>query len=555
MVCTYIFQVPLDLNEFRTNDTDALPLLHFILQVHDNILAYDGHMISFLSLVIGNVYATPYFATNADGLDCTLKSSSGEKAGEMFPRQAAAALFKACKMGYVTVVKGMLAAGTDVNQCDGHHQSPLMHASTRGKIDSIDVIDALVSHGADVSFVNKKNQTSLLLACKKKEWGAAVVLYQHIMATEAAKSTEQRCIIDKAFQIALQHHGIKYLQYVAENDRRAYVTLVSKLSFSDACTHDYDLVVKHHVRHHNCRQKELVDAVKIAHSNNQSDVLNILMPHLTNSSVSELITHAYQQAHCSFALKLFESRAYHSTLPCPGISITDACKARQVDVVEFLVEHGKDVNNAADELGYCLKYLPDDADTLLHVLEASAGNDDMYSPAKVDISLSAANDHNCHPPLVYACMQGDISVVKLLLQHGADVNIHSDETPLTAACKHGHSDVVDILLHNTPSPRICQTNMYGMTPLQVAVKYHRGAIVRGLVDMYGDPNTCEAPDTKFIEVTLMSQSDRVKSLSIVKLQTISQYITNIVPEQPNWNMYLEPIKTENAGTPLTVAAF
>ena len=551
MVCTYIFQVPLDLNEFCTSDADALPLLHFILQIHDNILAYDWGMISFLSDVIRN--ANPYFATSADGLDCTLKSSSGQKAGEMFPRQATAVLFQACEKGYyANVVKGMLVAGTVANQCDEHDQSPLMRASRCGYKR---VIDVLVNHGADVSFVNKKNQTSLLLACENKMWDTAVALYQHIMATQAGMSTEQRCHINQAFQIALQHHGSKYLQHVAEKDHSAYDILVSKLSLSDTCKHGYDLVVKHHALH-KFNQNHIVNAVKIAHSNNQSGVLNTLIPHLTKISVSELITHAYQQSHYRFAHELFESCTDQSALPCPDISITDACKARQADLVEFLIKHGKDVNNAGDELGYHLKYLPDDVDTLLHVLKASAEDDNMYSPAKVGISLRAVNDHNCHPPLVYACMLGDTSIVKLLLQHGADVSIHSDETPLTAACKHGHSDVVDILLHNTRSPRICQTNMYGMTPLQVAVKYHEGVIARRLIDIYeADPNACTAPDTEFIEVTLMPQGHRLKSLSVVKRQVVSQYITNIVPEQPNWNIYLEPIKTENVRTPLIVVAF
>ena len=85
------------------------------------------------------------------------------------------------------------------------------------------------------------------------------------------------------------------------------------------------------------------------------------MPHLTNSSVSELITHAYQQDQYSFAHELFQLCTDNSTLPCPSISITDACKAKQVDVVEFLIKHKKDVNKAADELGYLLKYVPDDA--------------------------------------------------------------------------------------------------------------------------------------------------------------------------------------------------
>ena len=547
-ICTYIFQVPLDLNEFRTNDADALPFLHFILQLNDNKINKLDLMF-FLKSVTGN--PTPSFERNADGLDYTLKSSSGQKAGEMFPKQATEVLCMACQWGKVTVVKGMLAAGTDINQCDEDDQSPLILASKRGVTD---VIDVLVNHGADVNFVNEENKTSLLLACENKWWDAAVALYQHIMASKDKKSKEQCSYSGKAFQIAMKHHGIKYLQHVAANDRRACDFLVSKLLFPDACKHGYDLVVTHHAQYQNHSQNYIIDGVKIAYSNNQSVVIHALMPHLTNSSVSELITDAYQQAQYRFAHELFESCTDHSALPCPDISITDACKARQVDLVEFLIEHGKDVNKPADELGYLLKYVPDDAQTLLHVWKASGEDnqpdDDTYSPAKVGLSLIDMNDHNCHPPLVYACVQGDTSIVKLLLQSGADVNICSDETPLTAACRYGHSEVVDILLHNRLNSSICQTNMYGMTPLQVAVKYHQGVIARRLIEVYGaDPRACKAPEAELIKVTLMPQRDVMTSLSVVKLQGVSQCITNIVPEQQI------TIKTEDVGTLPIVAAF
>ena len=63
------------------------------------------------------------------------------------------------------------------------------------------------------------------------------------MKVEADIPAEQRGNTDAAFQIALQRHGVKYLQYVADNDCRAYETLISRLSFTDACKHGYDLVV------------------------------------------------------------------------------------------------------------------------------------------------------------------------------------------------------------------------------------------------------------------------------------------------------------------------
>ena len=407
----YVFQVPLDLNEFRTNHADALPLVHFMLSTNRDGISD--------SLRWSNVE----FVINL-GLDCTLKSSSGQKAGEMFPSPATEVLCQACLSGSLTVVRWILDAGTNINQCDKHGQSALMHASREGHID---VINVLVSRGASVSYVNKQNKTSLLLACERNEWDAAVVLYQHTMKAGADITTKQCSSNDDAFQIALQHNAVRYLQYVAENDRLVYDKLVSKFSLSDACKEGYDLVVKHHALDHNLSQNCIVDAVKIACSNNQSVVIHALLPHLTNSSVSELIAYVYQQGQYSFAHELFESCTDHNTLPCPDVSIIDACEVRQLDLVEYLIKHGKDVNKAADELGYLIKYVPDDARTLLHILNDSAEDrktkDDVYSPIKEGATLSAENDHNCHPPLIYACMQGDTSVVKLLLQHGADVNI------------------------------------------------------------------------------------------------------------------------------------
>ena len=554
-------QVAMDLNEFRTNDVDALPILHFILHITDGGAWNPSTGPSAIVIFVSNLITKNSFFINSNptyGLDCTLQDSSGQKAGETFPRQATKLLCAACFEGVVKVVKGLLAAGTAINMCDRYGKSPLMYASIGGKID---VINVLVSHGADVRYVNKEDKTSLVLACENKQWHAAILLYQHIIEAEADMPADKHSNHDDAFQIALRLHGVSYLQYVAENDQDAYDTLVSKVQLSDACKYGCDLVVKHRMLHLNYGQSLLTDAVKIACCNNQSVVLHAIMPHLTNSSVSELITHAYQHSQCTFAHDLFMLITDHNTLPCPGISVSDACKARQLDLVEFLIKHGTDVNKAADEVGYLLKYVPEDAHTLLHVwnfsVEENQRGNDMFSPVKVATSLCSMNDHNCHPPLVYACMQGDIAIVKLLLQHGADVNICSDETPLTAASKHGHEKVVDILLHNIPKPSICQTNMYGLTPLQVAVKHHQGVIARRLIDNYkADPNAYKAPDTEFIEVILMEQRGLRKSFSCVKFQAIMEDITNILSEQYNcWKIFLDPKKIEDAGTPPVVAAF
>ena len=417
-----MLQTPVDLNSFRTNTPDALPLLHFILHTADLVPTNRKAFMQFLHKVITN--PNPLFKANpADGLDCTLQSSSGQKAGEMFPKQAVLVLCWACGIGDMRVVNGMLAAETDVNQCDESDLSPLMHASQVG---NANVILTLVSHGADVNLINN-DQSCLLLACENKQWEAAKVLYQYVCDAdmppedfdtesllfnmmlrniylyqlnmrsdadrkdfETKQNTCSRLTInDKAFVTAIEYHGVAYTQYVAKFNPRAYAILSKGVSLSDTCRYGYDLMVEHHTRHEYLTQNDLINAVKVACANNQLVVLPILLPYLNSTSVSTLITHAYQQGHYHFGNALFQSCKDQNTLPCPDVSITDACKANNIDSVKFLIKRGKDVNAAADQLGFVLKYTPTDKTTLVCVLSSpvepdTASNAEQNSTTDVD---------------------------------------------------------------------------------------------------------------------------------------------------------------------------
>ena len=376
----------MDLNSFRTNTPDALPLLHFILHTADLVSTNRNAFMQFLHKVITN--PNPLFKANpSDGLDCTLQSSSGQNAGEMFPNQAVLVLCWGCEMGDMRVVKGMMAAGTNVNQCDENYLSPLMYASQAG---NIDVIHTLVSHGAHVNLINSKRKNCLLLACENKEWKAAIALYQyfdsesHKIYSQLSYEEQYKLlsrhdlvklycerrfsIIDRAFVTALGYHGVAYTQHVASIDPGAHAILIHAVSLSDACRYGYDLVIKHHARHKYLTQNNIIEAVKVACASNQLVVLPILLPYLNSTSVSTLIAHAYQQGYYQFGNELFELCKEQSTLPCPDVSITDACKANNMDLVKFLIKHGNDVTAAADQLGFMLKYMPTDKTTVMRAV-------------------------------------------------------------------------------------------------------------------------------------------------------------------------------------------
>jgi ankyrin repeat protein len=87
-------------------------------------------------------------------------------------------------------------------------------------------------------------------------------------------------------------------------------------------------------------------------------------------------------------------------------------------------------------------------------------------------NVNVKDEDGC-TPLHFASMEGQDAVVSLLLENGADVNAKNDygNTPLHKAGYNGHEAVVSLLLEKGADRNI--TNYYGKTPLQIAQKYKK----------------------------------------------------------------------------------
>jgi uncharacterized protein len=81
--------------------------------------------------------------------------------------------------------------------------------------------------------------------------------------------------------------------------------------------------------------------------------------------------------------------------------------------------------------------------------------------------------------LMEAAFRGDVDIVQILIGAGAEVNAQTEDihpeyygglTPLIAAVKQGHKGVVKLLLDHRAD--INQTNSAGKTPLMYAVETH-----------------------------------------------------------------------------------
>ncbi len=96
-----------------------------------------------------------------------------------------------------------------------------------------------------------------------------------------------------------------------------------------------------------------------------------------------------------------------------------------------------------------------------------------------------------HTPLHFACAQGGLPLVELLLKHGADVNARdfADNTPLHAAAQANKPDIVKLLLDRKADPNV--PNRQRATPLLHAATTGALPAVEALLRAGADVNAAD----------------------------------------------------------------
>jgi ankyrin repeat protein len=173
-----------------------------------------------------------------------------------------------------------------------------------------------------------------------------------------------------------------------------------------------------------------------------------------------------------------------------------AVQSDKVDMVKLLLKKGAD----PDGLGGAALLTAIDGDNLEIVkllLEGGANTDvaenDGTTPltkavqrnhtAMVKLLLEkGANPNTWSPPLYFAAGQGDVEVVRLLLDHGADINETNanQTTALHQATLNGRAAVVKLLIER--GAKIEAKDQFGATPLHEAAHWGQPEAARELLD-------------------------------------------------------------------------
>jgi len=140
--------------------------------------------------------------------------------------------------------------------------------------------------------------------------------------------------------------------------------------------------------------------------------------------------------------------------------LTTICH-RNPEVVQFLVESGADLE------------LTDNRNkTTVLMVASSQGQIDLVTYLlSRDVEVNALSAHG-ETALAFAASHGDTEVAKLLIEHGADVNVVSPisgRTALHTSAADGYLEFVQLLLENGADPNL--RDVEGLTPLGVALAY------------------------------------------------------------------------------------
>lgn len=178
------------------------------------------------------------------------------------------------------------------------------------------------------------------------------------------------------------------------------------------------------------------------------------------------------------------------------LPINVAIDYKRYDVVKWLVDHHAELNDS--EYPAVLYAARSQNTDLIGYIVKNGGNINVVGRkgrtalveamvSKKQENIEAVINHGFDMPqlgggsLRRACWKGELDLVKLFTENGADVNyhsydqVHTDEaTPLQVAIEGGHTEVVKYLLENGADVTI--PDKYGMTPLKVVKKFKNNEI-------------------------------------------------------------------------------
>ena len=293
-------------------------------------------------------------------------------------------LMTACKKGMKDAIKVLLNTGADPNAADADGNTCL-HYTARNDC-CTEILQTIISHGADVNATDKKKVTALMLACAKGNEDAINVLLDAGTYPNIADANGDTC-----------------LHYTA---RKEFCTEI----LQSIITHGADV---------NATNKKNVTALMMACVKGNKDAINILLntgadPNIADAFCDSCLHYAARNNCCT---EVFEAIIGHGGDVDGTHNLTPlmlACEKGIADATNALINAGAD------------PYITDcmGATCIHHAVLNRSSKYALEAVVNHGVDVNVANKKNL-TALMLACMKANEDAINTLLNTGADPNIAS----------------------------------------------------------------------------------------------------------------------------------
>ncbi len=374
----------------------------------------------------------------------------------------------ASQNGCANIVKILLARKPNVNICDKDGRSPLFLASSYGHLR---IVQMLLEAKADVTILDNDGQTSLFPAVQCNHLDVVKCLLEAGVNPDVISEQEYSCLFPAVNQDNLEM--VNCLLNKAANPN------IPKPSTGDsplhsACTTGNLQICETLLKSNaNPNSRNHIGATPLHFAKNVSIVKCLIAAKVDidvqlDDNGATLLLIGCTFGWLEIVRTLLKAKANPDIVGFGRTALHEAFKNNNIPLIELLLQHNADPN--IREL-----YLEM---TVLH----------------------------------YACISGNLTIVKLLLKAGAYTHLFAKGgTPLHIACHNGHVEIVKQLLRdNNTDPNI--RNKHGFTPLMEACLAENVEIATILLRAKANPNIASGLGTPLQVAIARRNSSLIKIL-------------------------------------------
>ena len=387
---------------------------------------------------------------------------------------------------------------------------------------SIETVQAIIGHGADVNAMNNRYQTALWLACSDGQNELAKTLLHtgadpniankdgesslHSAIYGYCNTNVLKEIIDHGAHVnAARNDGATALVLACSTAKSHLVTLLLKVgadpNIADAdgdtslqcaitaeCSKGTLQEIIGYCAEVNARNKRGRTPLLLSCSYGQVDAVQVLLGAGADPSIVDeeglSCLHAAIDGRCSrdtLQALIDHGACINATRKDGTNALLRACYTGQSESVKFLLEAGADVNIANRYHNTCLH----------HAVKGNCSKDTLKKIIEQGLNVNALNSKG-ETALIHACYQAQAESVKVLLETGADPNISdaSGYSSLLAAIRGRCTNETLTKLIACKSDLDAQDKA-GRTALCLACFYKQQEAVRILLDAGSNPNIAD----------------------------------------------------------------